>query len=81
MHKKFIAPKDFDILELQCDEHNLVQFQMLGKVLKRQEKSIVQQTIAIGRRIYIERYGMYLNSVRHAKMIAADYLEEKRWQK
>ena len=79
--KKFIPPKDFDILELECDKHNLVQFQMHGKVLKRQEKAIVQQTIAIGRRIYAERYGTYLSSVKHAKRLAQNYLEEVKCQK
>ncbi len=73
--EKFIPPKDFDILELQCDEHNLIQFQMLGKVLKRQEKSITQQRVAIGRRIYLEKYGRYLPSVEHAKRVIQNYLE------
>lgn len=74
---KFIPPTDFDVLELECDQHNLVQFQMLGKVLKRQEKDLDQQLLAIGRRVYFERYGMYLPSTAKARRRANIYIEER----
>ena len=74
---KFIPPVDFDVLELECDQHNLVQFQMLGKVLKRQEKDLDKQLVAIGRRVYLERYNMYLQSTAHARRTANNYIEER----
>ena len=77
MIKLFIPPTDFDVLELECDQHNLVQFQMLGKVLKRQEKDLDTQLVAIGRRLYLKRYGMHLSSTARARKIANNYIEER----
>ena len=74
---EFIPPTDFDVLELECDQHNLVQFQMLGKVLKRQEKDLDKQLVAIGRRVYFERYGMHLPSTAKARRTANNYIEER----
>ncbi len=76
MSKKFITPEEFDLLELECDEHNLVQFQMLGKVLKRHEKDIDRQMIALGRKIYDRDIGGYLSSVKYARKIAEEYRKE-----
>ena len=74
---EFIPPINFDLSELECDQHNLVQFQMLGKVLKRQEKDLDKQLVAIGRRVYLKRYGMYLPSTAHARRTANYYIEER----
>ena len=73
---KFVTPEGFEVLELECDEHNLVQFQMLGKVLKRQEKDIDRQMIALGRKIYDRDIGGYLSSVKYARRIAEEYRKE-----
>jgi len=54
--REFEAPEGFDLLELQCDTHNLVQFQMLGKVLKRHEKDVIKQTKELGTKHYLKEY-------------------------
>ena len=68
---------DFKIAEVLCDKHNLIEFQMLGKVLKRQEKDIDKQIVSIGRDVYNEKYGQYLVSVRQAHDIGMTRIENE----
>jgi len=75
MNKKFTPPKDFDVLELECDTYNIAQFKALGTALVRQVKSLDEQLVKVGRRVYQEKHSVHLHNIERAKRIATDYIK------